>query len=320
MRDVVSALEDAEAPLFVTHRRRIGTARGSDRTSGVAGSGDSLYTGRRQEVNPTAILEATGTEPVERAADIAAETIVVLDAPSAERIEPIVPTDPIVIDHHEPGDLCAGASAVLVDTDADATAALVARLATEANWQISPTAALSLLVVIFGDTGNLTDATGETVRLMGELIGNIERRAAEFPDLVDRSPDAIRETARTLGLLRASGYRSCDWFVAFSAVGGHESAAADTLRRNGVDLALVLSEQPDGYRVTARASGAFAERVNLGESLLPELADEFGASGGRHDAAGVVTVHADDRDAVEQYALEQIERRLGIQFGAVSGD
>jgi nanoRNase/pAp phosphatase (c-di-AMP/oligoRNAs hydrolase) len=108
-------------------------------------------------------------------------------------------------------------------------------------------------------------------------------------------------------------------FVAFSKVGAHESAAANALRDNGVDLALVFSEQSNGYRITARASETFADRVSLGDSLLPAIADEFGGEGGGHADAGVATVQAGTPERVEQFVLQYLEQQLGITFSPVSG-
>lgn len=242
-----------------------------------------------------------------------------LDAPSFERIAPVAPEAPILIDHHESDDLSEIASAALVDTDADATSFLVAQLALENDWQLSPDSAFPLLVGIFADTGNLTNATAGTVRLSGILLNKLEHRAEEFSDQISRTPDSSRQNARTLGTLRANGFRAGNLFVAFSKVGAHESAAANALRRNGVDLVLVFSEQSDGYRITGRASDSFTPQVRLGDSLLPVVADEFGGDGGGHAGAGVATVHSGTPEMIEQFILQYLEQQLGITFSPVSG-
>lgn len=320
MTGIESALESVEAPLFVTHQQ-------ADRDSLGAAIGLQELLQRGTVCTPDGVtqsgrplLEATGTESVTRAEDAMFDTVVVLDTPTRERIEPIAPNEVILIDHHEPDDLSDIASEALVDTDADATSVLVARLALRSSWQLSPDVALPLLVGIFGDTGNLTSATGETVRLTGNLIDSLAHRASELSDLINRTPDSSRRIARTLGMLRASGYRSGEWFVAFSEVGANESAAADALRHGGVDCTLIFSKRSDGYRITARASDSFVRQLSLGGSLLPSLADEFGGSGGGHDRAGGASLHSDDRAAIERYVLRQIEAQLDTAFDAISGD
>lgn len=315
-----STLEEIERPLFVTHRQ-------ADRDSLGAAIGLQALLGRGTVCTPDGVtrsarplLEATETNPVVQAEGAVFDTIVVLDAPSTDRISPIAPQDPIVIDHHERDDLSDIAAATLINTDADATAALVARVADRANWELPPQAALALLVGIFGDTENLTKAQPETVRLAGDLFSCLDHHAVDFPDLVDRSPAPGRQNARTLGVLRAPGYRSSDWFLAFSRVGGYESAAADALRQDGVDLALVFSEQSDGYRVTGRASDSFTEELSIGGTLFPTLIDRFDGSGGGHENAGTATLHTDDRYAIERFALEQVEQQLDTTFTATAAD
>lgn len=317
MHDVVSALEDLDHPLFVTHRH-------ADRDSLGAALGLQALLGRGTVCTPDGIaksaqslLSAVGTDPVEDPKDVSFDRMVILDAPSTERIAPVTPSNPILIDHHEPDELRSKATAALVDTEADATAALVAQLAVEANWELTADAALPLLVGIFGDTENLTDASSETIRLTGTLISSLGGRTAEFPGLIRQTPDSSRQIARTMGTLRARGYRAGDIVVAFTQVSGHETAAANALRDQGVDCVSVLSEQSEGYRVVVRASDSFSKRLNLGTALLPAIAAKFGGDGGGHAGAGVATVESDDRDAIEAFILEYIGQHLGTSFGAV---
>ena len=210
------------------------------------------------------------------------------------------------------------ATAALVDTDADATSLLVARLATEADWPLTAAAAFSLLAGIFDDTDSLKTAGPETLRLTGSLLEALGPQAETFIDLLKHSPEHEEQTAETLGILRAAGYRSGEWFVAFSTVGGYESAAAEALRDAGVDLALVFSESSDRYRITARASEAFAEEMSLGETLLPAVAEAFDGDGGGHSDAGGATIAVDDHEVIEALVLDELEQRFGTSFTTIS--
>jgi len=60
----------------------------------------------------------------------------------------IEPTAPGLIDHYEPRELASAAGPVLVDTKVGATAELIVRLADTADWQLTPAAAVALLVGI----------------------------------------------------------------------------------------------------------------------------------------------------------------------------
>lgn len=315
---IVRLLEDANNPLFVTHQH-------ADRDTLGAAFGLQAVLDRGTVCTPDGIaksarplVQATNADPITGVETEAYDRIVVLDAPSTDRIAPIDPDEPILIDHHEPGDLSDQASAAHVDTDADATAVLVARLAIDANWELSSDVALPLLVGIFNDTENLTDASAETVRLAGQLMEELGDSVSVFSDLIAPSPDSSKQIAQTLGTLRANGHRAGDWFIAFSEVGGHETAAARGLRESGVDLVAIFSERSHGYRVTVRASDALSESISLGEFLLPELAREFGGDGGGHDGAGVAALRTDNREAVEQHVLRQVEKRLGTSFNHIS--
>ena len=320
MTKLVDTLNDATTPLFITHRQ-------ADRDSLGAAIGLQSLLDRGTVCTPDGIkksarplLNATATDPV-TAPDLGQfNTAVVVDAPSADRIAPVEPEAPLLIDHHEPGDLADVASAALVDTDADATSLLVARLATEAGWPLTSAAALPLLAGIFDDTNRLKTAGAETLRVTGSLLEALGPQAEPFTDLLRHVPDHGEQTAETLGVLRATGYRSGDWFVAFSTVGGYESAAAEALRNAGADLAVVVSETSDGYRLTGRASAAFAEEVNLGETLLPAVAEAFDGEGGGHSDAGGATVAVDDPAVIKAWVLEDLEQRFGTSFSAISGD
>jgi nanoRNase/pAp phosphatase (c-di-AMP/oligoRNAs hydrolase) len=249
---------------------------------------------------------------------VAHDAIVVLDAPSAERIAPVDPSSPILVDHHEPDNLASRAAASLVDTDAGATAELIVQLADAADWEVSPEAALPLLVGLLDDTGFLMGAAPRSVTVAVDLVGAVKDRSTDLPQLLDRSRASGEQSARALGTLRATGYRAGDLFVAVTHVGGYETAAAHALRDAGIDLAVVCSEQADGPRVTARASEAFVDRRSLGDDILPALAEEFGGDGGGHAGAGVAELHEVSVDEIEAFLIAHLESELGLTFAMVA--
>jgi len=318
MSALTERLERATAPVFITHRR-------ADRDSLGSALGLRAILGVGTVCTPSGI-----TKPARRLRDIADGTVrdgslpdefdeaVVVDAPSTDRISPVAPDPVLLIDHHEPGDLADSAAASLVDTDAGATAELVTRLATSAGWDVPTDAALPLLVGLLDDTDFLSDRGPQTAATVSTLFAAVGERATLLPEVLDRSVDRDERIAGATGVLRSSGYRAGDLFVAFSRVGAHEGAAADRLRAAGVDLAVVCSTHGDEIRVTARASDRMAERISLGATLLPALADEFGGDGGGHAAAGSATVAAVDPASITDAVLSTVESELGLTFGEVS--
>ena len=315
MDELITALEGCDRPLFVTHRQ-------ADRDALGAAIGLRDLLGRGAVCAPAGIetrakplLGATGTTTVSPDESEAFETLVVVDAPSSERIEPIAPRDLLLVDHHRRGDLAGAAEATLVDTDASSTAELVCRLAAAAGWRHTPTSALALVTGLLDDSGFLRAGTHETVATAGRLLTALGDRAAQLPELLDVQPAAGVANARALGMLRATGYRAGDVTVGVTRIGGHEAAAASVLCDNGVSLAVALNEQDERVRVTVRASDKFAQRISVGETLLPALTTEFGGEGGGHDGAGTATVSA-SAASVEPFLVAWLETQLGVTFAS----
>ena len=316
--DVVEALRTTDSPVLVTHQH-------ADRDTLGSAIGLRELLGRGTICTPDGVarpaqslLETFDTDPITRPREVTHDAVVVLDAPSAERIAPVDPSSPILVDHHEPDNLASRAAASLVDTDAGATAELIVQLADAADWEVSPEAALPLLVGLLDDTGFLMGASPRSVTVAVDLVGVISDRSADLPQLLDRSRASGEQSARALGTLRATGYRAGDLFVAVTNVGGYETAATHALRDAGIDLAVVCSEQADGLRVTARASEAFVERRSLGGDILPGLAEEFGGDGGGHAGAGVAELHEVSVDEIEAFLIAHLESELGLTFAMVA--
>lgn len=316
--DVVESLENAETPLFVTHRHAdrdsLGSAIGL-RTAlgrgmvcapdGVSAAAQSLF-----KVTDSNLL--VDPDPTEF------DTIVVLDAPSVNRIAPIDPAEPVLIDHHERGDLSKRAVASVVDTNAGATAELVERVIRTGDWELTPVIALPLLVGLLDDTGFLRSATPDTVASAVRLVGGLDEQAKHLPKLVTRASAGGERTAKALGTLRARGYRAGETITAVTNVGGYESAAANALRSAGVDLAVVYSRQSNGARVTARATDRMIDQVTVGNDLLPALADEFGGDGGGHAGAGSATLQTGSIDDIEAFVIAYLEAELGMVFSEIT--
>ncbi|GEM_PF-879157 len=316
--DVVESLENAQKPLFVTHRHAdrdslgsaIGLRTALNRGRVCAPDGVSAAAQSLLEVNEVDLEINPNLEEF--------DTIVVLDAPSFNRIAPIDPPEPVLIDHHERGDLSKRAITSIVDTDAGATAELVERIIRTGNWELTPTVALPLLVGLFDDTGFLKSATSDTITSSVRLVGELDTQAEQLPELLTRSSASGERTAKTLGTLRARGYRAGEIVISVTNVGGYESAAANALRSAGVDLVIVYSRQKGGARVTARATDRMIDTVSVGNDLLPALADEFGGDGGGHAGAGSATLQTGAIGEIEAFVIVYLERKLGMTFSEIT--
>jgi len=153
MESINAALTSADRPLFVTHRQADTDSLGSALGLQALVNGGTICAPDGVTARARSLVDAMGAQVVSDPACHEYDLVVVLDAPSTERIAPVDPVCPLVIDHHERGDLAERASASLIDTDAESTAELVASLAFESDWPVLSDAAVPLLVGVLDDTG-----------------------------------------------------------------------------------------------------------------------------------------------------------------------
>jgi nanoRNase/pAp phosphatase (c-di-AMP/oligoRNAs hydrolase) len=313
--DVADLVGAADAPVLVVHRH-------ADRDSLGAALGLAQLLDQRATVCvPEAVAAPAqplldGRDIVETVDASEHDLMVVLDAPSSDRIRPVDPFEPlVVIDHHAPGDLSERAIAAVVDEGAGSTAELVHRVAGVAGWDLSTAAAYPLVVGILDDTGILQAAGPAQIRHVVDFLPHVSGREADLVSLFDPSPQPGERTARIKATARASFYSAGDVTLAITRVGGFESAAAHALRDVGIDCALVWSDQAEGVRVVGRCSAAFADRVSLGAELFPALADVHGGSGGGHDTAAGATLKSVPDDGVTATLERTVADALGVEFG-----
>jgi nanoRNase/pAp phosphatase (c-di-AMP/oligoRNAs hydrolase) len=289
----VSILTEAQRILIVSHRHAdldsLGSAKGLLEAlpsetdiylpDGVASAAKPLLSGEEYHEPPKAA---------------AYDVIVVVDAPSWERVaplsEPSEDTSTVLIDHHTTGTIETGATAAIVDTDAGATAELVYRLIQTAEWPIDADTALPLLAGVLDDTDFLQEANTETIERAIELFKRADGKESTLASLFERESPSGERTARVKGVNRADILAVDEWTVAVTRIGAHEGAVARALLAVGIDCAFVCSERGETTRLIARCTDAFADTESLGDSILPKLAHRLDGDGGGHDTAGVATL------------------------------
>jgi phosphoesterase RecJ-like protein len=310
-------IAEARDPVIVTHRRADRDAAGA--AVGLAELLDApaticLPAGATAGAQP--LLD--GYETVDTADQSPHDAMIVVDAPSTDRIAPVQVFTPLFLfDHHPPGNLESLSNTALIDENAESTSELVYRVARSCSWGISPAAALALVTGILDDTDFLHDAGAAQVEYVADLLSRLHDRADDLGSLLNPQPTPSERMARIKGTARASFYTAGDVTLAVSRVGGHEGAAADALRGVGVDCALVWSQRGDGVRVVGRCSEAFAERLPLGPDLLPSLVRDESASAGGHPTAGTATLPTTSPDAMPTRLVRTVEDRLGVEFGVL---
>jgi nanoRNase/pAp phosphatase (c-di-AMP/oligoRNAs hydrolase) len=321
MREAISVLAASSDVLVITHTHAdldsvgsaVGLAETLDATVTIATPGSV-------QSNAATLLEDYDvvSEPNLDAYDL----VVVVDAPSRQRIAPLDPlaaSPPcLVVDHHEPGDLQTAADATYIDTAAPATALLVADLLTAGDWQLPDRAAMALAAGLLDDTGYRAIVMEDAYEWTVDLLEQAGPLRSEIADVSRSDPGWSERMATAKALVRARGYKAGQTILLTTRVGGEETAAAHALLAGNADIAVVVSPRGDRTRVVARVAATFDAELSLPEAVVEPLADSFGGYGGGHSGAGIAKLESDDSDAVEATAVSLIEDALGIQFGTFS--
>jgi nanoRNase/pAp phosphatase (c-di-AMP/oligoRNAs hydrolase) len=320
--EVYAVLERHESVLIVTHTHAdldtLGSAIGlAQAFPGAARIVIPDGVQRRAKRLPQTLdIDLTTPEEVNIATT---DCVVVVDAPSTDRVAPITIDDRVgevvVIDHHEPDDLANRATATAIDTDAGATATLVTQLITNSDWVLEPDAGLALAAGLLDDTELLTTATPAEFALLGDLLDAAREQVNALPQILARESSFSERVAATKAVVRATGYRAGRTLVLTTRVGGQQTAAAHTLREAGADIALVISDRSSQTWVVGRAE---ADQVHLPENVFTPLIEEYGGDGGGHAGAGVAKLDTGTPDEIRTTALDCIEAALGEPLSDLS--
>lgn len=194
----------------------------------------------------------------------------------------------VVIDHHISADDLGALE--FKDTQAEATGALIVRLADGLGFEITPEMAMPIYCAIATDTGwfRFSSTTGETMRTIGRLIDLGAKPNLVYEQLYERNSLArVLLAARVL----AGTQLECDGRLAYIVVKQSDFEATkakpvdtedlvnETLKIAGTETAFIAIEQANQ---TVKVS--FRSRTDLN---VAQIAEEFGG-GGHKQAAGAV--------------------------------
>lgn len=208
------------------------------------------------------------------------------------------------IDHHVTN---SGEGTVhYIDPQAGATGEIIFRILTD-GWQLTldAEAATNLYAAIMGDTGSFrfSNTTASTLHIGAQLVtagAKPDEIAAQVYDYM--SWNALQLLKLALKTVERSEDGRIAWIVVtqdmLAEAGATEEDAAGFVQYPrsiaGVEVALMLREQPDGQtRVSLRSRGAVDVSV---------VAGAFG--GGGHPGASGCTINANVDDALQQIVAE----------------
>lgn len=193
-----------------------------------------------------------------------------------------------VIDHHLSADDLGAVE--FKDTEAEATGALIVRLADALGFDIQPEMAVPIYCAIATDTGwfRFSSTSGETMRTIGRLIDLGAKPHLIYEQLYERNSLArVLLAARVLagvqlesdGRLAYIVVRQTDFEATSAKPVDTEDLVNETLKIAGTETAFIAIEQANQ---TVKVS--FRSRTDLN---VARIAEEFGG-GGHKQAAGAV--------------------------------
>jgi phosphoesterase RecJ-like protein len=293
-RSVIAAIrrkiEDSHRILVVSHIRPDGDAVGS-----LLGLGLALVAAGKdvqmvlQDGVPHNFKHLSGSDTVKRKPEGAVDLIIVVDVSDLPRLGKALDgygIPDINIDHHFTNE--AFAQLNLIESQASATAEVLARHLTEFGLSINEHVANALLTGLITDTigFRIKTVTPATLRLVAELMeagGNLS--AMYYPALVQRTIDGARYWGAGLSKLQFQ-HRLVWTYLSLDdrkRAGYTESDDADLINIlsaiEGVDVAMIMVEQsPSRVKISWRSVGVSTQNVDVSE-----IASKFG--GGGHKAA-----------------------------------
>jgi phosphoesterase RecJ-like protein len=219
---------------------------------------------------------------------------VVLDTSAWNQLQDVTPVfkgttaTKVVIDHHVSADRLDAVE--FKDVQAEATGALVVRLAEALGWPIPERAVMPLYCAIATDTGwfRFPSTTGETMRIAGRLIELGAQPHRIYQMLYEQfSPGRVRLAGRVLARLVLECGDRLAYITAtqddFKSTGAKQADTEDLvnecLRIASTECAFIAIEQMNG---TIKVS--FRSRTELDVS---RVAEQFGG-GGHRQASGAV--------------------------------
>ncbi|MFP4116243.1 MAG: DHH family phosphoesterase [Candidatus Aenigmatarchaeota archaeon] len=242
------------------------------------------------------------------------DTVVILDCPSLEQLEPVdvkgFGGERILIDHHTPGNLSEIVEVNLTEPDTKSTSEIIYKLLKK-NGRVNEKGATALICGIVADTSHLRFARPEQFQYISELLKKTKKSYSDILSILSTPTDRSERIARIKAVSRAENYNVNGYIVAFSYVGSFEAASARSLLKTGADVAVVFSPRDDELRVSGRCRRDLTDKLHLGKDVFSEIEDVLDGSAGGHDAAASGNGKNGNMDEVKDAILAKLEEVLG---------
>ncbi len=176
---------------------------------------------------------------------------------------------------------------IISDRNATSTCEIILREIPEIIDVIDFELAALAIAAIFVDSRRLSKASSITFHILSKLVKNIEDKYEKIISAIfQREMPFDEKMARIKGMLRTEAYRFNNNIFCISHVSAHEASLARLLLDAGCDIAVVVSEHEEEFRIIARSR---IDIVSMAE-LCQRIAERYGGQGGGHDRAGAAAI------------------------------
>ncbi len=231
------------------------------------------------------------------------------DAGSLTRDKPLV-----LIDHHSTNNILQHADAALYDPNAGSTTELALAALLEECCSLDRSTAMLALHGIMHDTRRLARPGTLTLYVLEALRREGITVEATIEAQQDKTPDLGERVARVKGLSRMKADRACrDLIVCVTHIGSYEGSVARAMLDAGCDIAVVIVDRREGYRIAVRASKNAQAKGITADWVARYLAEKYGGEGGGHKAAAML--HAPHFKPAPEDAASEVARTLPGRIG-----
>lgn len=216
----------------------------------------------------------------------------------------------IAVDHHLEGSVHESATVRLVVPEASSTVEVVVLMLDEEGLTPKDARVATLaLAGLVSDSRRFIIAGPLTFRAALRLTewGGDYKEALELAqpprDDQGQGEDVSLRLARLKAFSRLRVGRSChDILVAVTHIGSFESVVARSLVESGADVAVVVTERRDYFRVSVRVSRRSLDLGIMAAQLASYLAGKFGGEGGGHEATAMAQLDRRAASTAEELA------------------
>ncbi|MFX0009486.1 MAG: bifunctional oligoribonuclease/PAP phosphatase NrnA [Candidatus Hermodarchaeota archaeon] len=159
---------------------------------------------------------------------------------------------------------------------------------------------------ILADSGFLKHGNNKTIKHLSNLVDD-EVEIQDILPLLEKDRDISEKIAQIKALQRVKIIRINEWLVGISHLSSFTASAATLLTRIGFDVAIVITEEKTGFRITTRAKNQI--RLKTGLHLGKIVSEIDDVSGGGHEGAATLNGR-NDLDKTLNHLIDKIKKTL----------